>query len=193
MLGSLKRLISNLVDGAKSQNRFENKNCLLATAALLICIATVDREMSKARRRKLHATLKSSFELDDLTTIQLIDDADAADRSAIDLYHFTRQLNDAIDDEGRRQIVKMMWEIIYVDGNANEFESNIIWRAADLLGVPSRQRIELRQRVAADRAASAARPHRQPGPEQEAAFARIHDAHFDVPRAMRRIRGGAES
>jgi uncharacterized tellurite resistance protein B-like protein len=173
MFESLKTLISNLVDDEKSRSRFENKDCLLATATLLIHIATVDREMSEARRRKLHAVLKSHFELDDLTTIQLIDDADVANRRAIDLYHFTRQLNDAIDDEGRRQIVKMMWEIIYVDGSANEFENNIIWRAADLLGVSSRQRIELRQRVAADRAASAARAHRQPGPEQEAAFARI--------------------
>ena len=118
-------------------------------------MATVDSEMSEARRRKLHAVLKSSFGLDDVTTDRLIDDAAAADRSAIDLYHFTRQLNDALDDEGRRQIVKMMWEIIYVDGSVNEFESNIIWRAADLLGVSSRQRIELRRRIAADKAALA--------------------------------------
>jgi len=46
-----------------------------------------------------------------------------------------------------------MWQIIYVDESVNEFESNIIWRTADLLGVSSRQRIELRQRVAADKAA----------------------------------------
>jgi hypothetical protein len=47
----------------------------------------------------------------------------------------------------------MMWEIVYVDGCANEFESNIIWRTADLLGVSSRQRIELRQFVVAERPA----------------------------------------
>jgi uncharacterized tellurite resistance protein B-like protein len=111
--------------------------------------------MSDARRGKLHAVLKASFGLDDLTTVKLIDDAAAADRSAIDLYNFTRQLNDVLDDHGRRQIVKMMWEVIYVDGSMNEFENNIIWRAADLLGVSSRQRIELRQRIAAGRAALA--------------------------------------
>ena len=32
----------------------------------------------------------------------------------------------------------------------SEFQSNIIWRTADLLGVSSRQRIELRQRVAVE-------------------------------------------
>ena len=154
MFGSLKNLISSLVEDARLQ-RFEDTGCRVATAALLTRVATVDSEMSEARREKLHAVLKSSFGLDDRTTAQLIDDAAAADRSAIDLYHFTRQLNHVLDDEGRRRIVKMMWEVVYVDESVNEFESNIIWRAADLLGVSSRQRIELRQRIAADRAALA--------------------------------------
>jgi uncharacterized tellurite resistance protein B-like protein len=155
MFGSLKTFVSSLVEDARLQNRSENKDCRLATAALLIRVATVDSEMSEARQGKLHAVLKSSFGLDDRTTAQLIDDAAVADHSAIDLYHFTRQLNHVLDDEGRRRIVKMMWEVVYVDESVNEFESNIIWRAADLLGVSSRQRIELRQRIAADRAALA--------------------------------------
>lgn len=149
MFGSLKTFFSNLIEDARLRNQFENKDCRLATAALLIRVATVDSEMSEARRGKLHAVLKLGFGLDDLATVQLIDDAAAADRSAIDLYHFTRQLNDVLDDAGRCRIVKMMWEIIYVDGSVNEFENNIIWRAADLLGVSSRERIELRQQVAA--------------------------------------------
>jgi uncharacterized tellurite resistance protein B-like protein len=152
MFGSLKSLISDFVEDAGLPNQFESKDCRLATAALLIRVATVDSEMSEARRGKLHAVLKSRFGLDDVTTARLIDDAAAADRSAIDLYHFTHQLNDALDDEDRRQIVKMMWEIFYVDGNVNEFENNIIWRAADLLGVSSRQRIDLRRRIAAEKA-----------------------------------------
>jgi uncharacterized tellurite resistance protein B-like protein len=133
--------------------KLRDTNCCLATAALLTRVATVNSEMSEARREKLHAVLKSCFELDDLATVQLIHDAAVADRTAVDLYHFTRQLNEVLDNEGRQRIVKMMWQIIYVDGRVNEFESNIIWRAADLLGVSSRQRIELRQRVAVDRAA----------------------------------------
>jgi hypothetical protein len=51
----------------------------------------------------------------------------------------------------------MMWEIVCADGTVDALEDNIIWRAADLLGVSSRQRVELRQRVSADRAAGLAR------------------------------------
>jgi len=152
MFGSLRSLISSLVEQSGLQ-KLEFTDGRLATAALLIRVATVNSEMSEARREKINAVLKSCFGLDDLATAQLIHDAAAADRNAVDLYHFTRQLNDVLDNEGRQRIVKMMWQVIYADERLNEFESNMIWRIADLLGVSSRQRIELRQRVAVDRAA----------------------------------------
>jgi uncharacterized tellurite resistance protein B-like protein len=158
MFGSLKTLISSLGEDARPPSPFENQKCRLATAALLIRIATVDGDMSKARLGKLHAVLKSGFDLDELTAALLIDDAAAANRNAIDLYHFTRQLNAVLDDEGRREIVRMMWQIVLVDGRANEFENNIVWRAADLLAVPSRERIELRQQIAAEGADRAGCP-----------------------------------
>jgi uncharacterized tellurite resistance protein B-like protein len=152
MVGSLKTFILRLVEEARCQKQLANRDCRLATAALLVRVATVNGEMSQTRRKKLHAVLKSSFGLDHVTTRQLIEGGAAAERSAIDLYHFTRQLNELLDEEGRRRIVGMMWEIIYVDGSVNECEANIIWRAADLLGVSSRERIELRQRTVASKA-----------------------------------------
>jgi uncharacterized tellurite resistance protein B-like protein len=78
-----------------------------------------------------------------------------AERGAIDLYQFTCLLNEALDDKGRRQVVQMMWEIAYVEGRLNGFEANVIWRTADLLGVPSRQRLEISQQIAAERSAFA--------------------------------------
>jgi uncharacterized tellurite resistance protein B-like protein len=156
MFGSFKALMSNLVAGSGLPAQFENKNGQLAAAALLIRVATVDSEMSEARLGKLHAVLQSGFDLDDLATVKLIEHADAAARRAIDLYHFTRQLNAVLDDEGRRRVVEMMWKIIFADRSASASENNIVWRAADLLGVSSRQRIDLRRRIAAERAAATA-------------------------------------
>src|ERR1700730_16613776 len=68
MFGSLKTFISSLIEDARLQNRSENKDCWLATAALLIRVATVDSEMSEARRGKLHADITTRFGLDDRTT-----------------------------------------------------------------------------------------------------------------------------
>jgi uncharacterized tellurite resistance protein B-like protein len=84
----------------------------------------------------------------------LLAEATQAEHEAVDLYHFTRLLNRALDEDGRRRMVEMMWEIVYADGRVTEFESNLIWRAADLLGISSRERIELGRRVASERGSS---------------------------------------
>jgi len=42
----------------------------------------------------------------------------------------------------------MMWELVYADGQVSEFEDNVVWRAADLLGISSRDRIDLKHQVA---------------------------------------------
>lgn len=152
MFGTLKTLIVNLVEDRRSRGRLASEDCRLAIAALLVRVATVNGEMSQARRAKLHVILKSVFGLDYHATVRLIDAAATAERRAIDLYHFTRQLNEIFDHRDRHRVVGMMWELLYADGRVNECEANIIWRASDLLGVSTRERIELRQRIAANSA-----------------------------------------
>jgi uncharacterized tellurite resistance protein B-like protein len=100
------------------------------------------------RARKLHGIVKRRFGLDDGAADELIDKATVAEHEAVDLYHFTSLLNRTLDEDGRARVVEMMWEIVYADGWRDELEDNLLWRAADLLGVSPRQRIELRQRIA---------------------------------------------
>ena len=59
--------------------------------------------------------LQSRYGFDDAASAQLIVDAEAIAENAIDLYRFTRPLNEALDDEGRRRIVQMMWEVVARD------------------------------------------------------------------------------
>lgn len=150
MFRSLKSFISTLVE-KEGQSPGVSK-LQLATAALLTRVATVHNEMSQARRTKLHAVLRSHFDLDDPATATLLEESAAVDRTAVDLCRFTRQLNQFLNDESRRRLVRMMWEVVYADGRVNELEDNIIWRVADLLGVTTRQRVQLRQQIAPDRA-----------------------------------------
>jgi uncharacterized tellurite resistance protein B-like protein len=92
--------------------------------------------------------IKQRFELDEETTNELVVEATAAEQQAVDLYHFTSLINRSLNADGRRRVVEMMWEIVFADGRVTEFEDNLLWRAADLLGISSRERIELRQQVA---------------------------------------------
>jgi len=153
MFRSVNTLFQYLAGEARPRTQTYDYNRWLVTAALLTRVATVHSEMSEVRRKTLRTVLQSRSGLDDHAVARVLEEAAAVNRNAIDLYHFTHQLNQMLDDESRVQTVRMMWEVVYADGHADEFEANIIWRAADLLGVSSRQRVELRQRVSADRAA----------------------------------------
>ena len=110
---------------------------------------SLDGEPSDVEKRKLHSLLESRFKLDPGTADQLIASATLVEGEAVDLYHFTSIIMRSVDEEGRLTIVEMMWELVYADGQVTEFEDNVVWRAADLLGVSSRDRIELKHRVAA--------------------------------------------
>jgi uncharacterized tellurite resistance protein B-like protein len=154
MFESFKSFIAEFVDGDKHPGQFAADDYRLAAAAMLVHAAAIDGEMSQSERDKLHAVIESRFNLDDAATDELIDKATTAEHEAVDLYHFTHRLNRALDEEGRAKIVEMMWEIVYADGQRDELEDNLLWRAADLLGVSAQERIELRRRVGGEGANS---------------------------------------
>jgi uncharacterized tellurite resistance protein B-like protein len=148
MFESFKNFVAEFVDGEKHPSQFADNDYRLAAVALLVHAATIDGDMSQSERDKLHALVKGRFALDDALADELIDKATQAEHEAVDLYHFTSLLNRTLDEEGRARVVEMMWEIVYADGRRDELEDNLLWRAADLLGVSQRQRLELRRRIA---------------------------------------------
>jgi uncharacterized tellurite resistance protein B-like protein len=151
MFDSFRKFLSEVSDDGALPIHFEHDDYRLAAAALLVHAAAIDGDISDAERDQLQAVIKRQFGLDEATTDELVAEATEAEHEAIDLYHFTSLINRSLDEDGRRRVVEMMWEIAYADGRVDEFESNLIWRVADLLGISSRERIELGQRVASRR------------------------------------------
>jgi uncharacterized tellurite resistance protein B-like protein len=147
MFESFKSFIADFVDGEKHPSQFEDNDYRLAAAALLVHAAAIDGEMTASERAKLHAVIRERFALDDSSTDELIEKATAAEHESVDLYHFTQALNRVLDEPGRARVIEMMWQIVFADGKRDELEDNLLWRAADLLGVSPRERIELRRRI----------------------------------------------
>ena len=147
MFETFKSFISDFVDGEKHPSQFADNDYRLAAAALLVHAAAIDGEISPRERDKLHGVIKQRFALTDQAADELIAKATEAEQESVDLYHFTRLLNRSLDEPGRARVIEMMWEIVFADGQRDELENNLLWRAADLLGVSPRERIELRRRI----------------------------------------------
>ena len=146
MLDAIRQFIAELT-GMPEPRIFGDDDYRLAAAALLFHATAIDGVVSPEERAKLHQLLKLRFGLDDTAADQLAAAAEAADNEAVDLYGFTSILMRRLDEAGRERIVEMMWELVFVDRHVHEFEDNLIWRVAELLGVSSQTRIRLKQAV----------------------------------------------
>ncbi|WP_024276703.1 TerB family tellurite resistance protein [Xanthobacter sp. 126] len=147
MFRTLSDFISDITGGHREAAAFDETDYRLAAAALLVHVMSIDGAVTPEERAVLKTILAGRFALDEAETEQLVELAIAKDAEAVDLYAFTSVLNRALDEEGRLRIVEMMFEVAYADGGLSEFEDNLVWRAAELLNVGSRDRIRIRREV----------------------------------------------
>lgn len=144
MISALKRFLTDLT-GEPEPKPIDADEARLAAAALLYHVTAIDGVVAKDERARLRALLEQRFGLGDDDLDDLMAAAETADKQAVDLYGFTSVLKQRLDIAERERLVGMMWELVYADDKVHEFEDNLIWRAAELLGVSSDVRIRLKQ------------------------------------------------
>ncbi len=147
MLDALKNFINELTGDAPAAKGFDSADYQLAAAALLVHIASIDGEFDDNERARIQQLVEARFGLSAGAARQVIEEARASEREAVDLYRFTSVLKRRLDAEGRLAVVGMLWDMAHADGAVHEFEENVVWRVAELLGVSTRDRVLLRREV----------------------------------------------
>ncbi len=144
-----KELVDRVAGHQKPARNFHEDELRLAAAALLVHASMIDGKADPSERRKLKELLRERFDLADDEVRRLVHEAGVEESESVDLFGFTSVLCRELDPDGRKRIVEMLWEVAMADGAVHEFESNLVWRAAELLGVSTRDRVTLKQVVAA--------------------------------------------
>ncbi len=119
----------------------------LAAAALMFAIMDADGYRDAAELEKLESTLASYFAIEGAALQELVWKGEAAEAEAVDLYQFTSVLVKLPEDE-RLHLLELLFEVVYADGELHELEDNMVWRIAELLGISTRERVDLRRKVA---------------------------------------------
>ncbi len=156
MFDGLKSLVETLQAIGKTRDNDDSKNELdklpLAVAALLVHAATSDGQMDDREEMVLRKLLKSHYQLDDDVSEALFTEAQAREAEAVEIYSFTREIQTSLAPVERQAVVRLMWQVAVADGVIDDFEANLIWRTAELIGVSTRDRVFLRQEVLAQSA-----------------------------------------
>lgn len=145
----LKDLVEGVDQDSSRAKNLREEELRQAAGALLITAGGIDGRFDTEEKRKVKALLQRRFDLEPDEVRELFEESAERERDAVDLYRFTSVLCRELDRDGRRRVVEMLWEVVLADGLVDEFESNLVWRVAELIGVSARDRITLRKQVEA--------------------------------------------
>lgn len=136
MLRKLHKLLHETLGGKESdQEQGDEAEIRLAAAALLVEIARADAGEDEEERRLAEHLVRDRFKLDEEQTAQLMALASSRADESISLFEFTNRLKDALDEPGRGDLVEMLWDVVYADGEVDRHEEHLMRRIADLLYV----------------------------------------------------------
>ena len=143
----IKALVDRVLGDDERAANLREEELRLAAAALLVHASLIDGHVDPGETKKLKAMLQSRFAIDDEELRKTLKEATAWEQDSVDLYGFTSIMCRELDQDGRQRMVEMLWEIVLADGVLHEFESNLVWRASELLGVSTQDRVRLRKLV----------------------------------------------
>ena len=156
MLTSLKRLFADLLD-RRPEKVFELDDPRLAVAALMFHVVAVDGAVTPHEKTRWIEELARRFELPLGEAQALAEAGRAAELETADLMTFTAGLQRRLPMAERLDVMRSLWDIALADGEIHEFEDDVVWRIADLLGIEPRDRMILRKEVEAEHEAAALR------------------------------------
>ena len=142
MLRSLQLFFEERISLLRGRGEDEVERRLgLATAALFIEMMRADFEVTAEERTKLEVLLRETLALDENETRELVAEAEREVESSVELFQFTRLIDEAFTPEQKVKVVERLWRIAYADENVDRLEEHLVRKIANLLHVSHRDYI----------------------------------------------------
>ena len=119
----------------------------LAAAALLAEAALGDDRFDDVERVAIGRLLRERFGLDEDDAGRLVEAATQRASDSVHLLRFTRRIKDNFSPAERVELIEMIWEVVYADGELHDYEDSLSRRIAGLIYVSDRDRGAARKRV----------------------------------------------
>ena len=118
----------------------------LAACALLIEIAYADEEFTEDEEQHLVSAVRQQYGLEEEEADQLLELADKARASAVDLWQFTKLIKQNYSLGQKMVLVEVMWGLVYADGQLSSHEESLMRRVCHLLDLAPGYLADVRKR-----------------------------------------------
>jgi len=139
--------------GKKSQidhgNQIKEKvhDIRIATCAILLEMAKIDGEFSKAEQESIISILKKDHNLSDEDAAQLLEASNNELKKSLDLWQFTNRINQDYATEEKIRIIEMVWKVIYTDEKLDKHEDYLVHQLGKLLRLTHKQLIDAKIKI----------------------------------------------
>ena len=107
----------------------------LAAAVLMVEVARMDETIDPEERGRILELVKWKFDLTEAEAGSLLAEAEKITEGPAHWHRFAAALRDAMEPPERLQIVNLLWDIVYADGQLHHLETSLMRRVAALLNV----------------------------------------------------------
>ncbi|MFA7431319.1 MAG: TerB family tellurite resistance protein [Rhodospirillaceae bacterium] len=145
MLAKLKSFLFNSAPDMAGAS--EGDAARFACAVLLAEAGLMDGSLGDDERTSIEHLLGTRFGLDATATTALLDRALTEAHRSTELYGHARTVKDEFTYEERIELMEMLWEVVYADGELHDYESNLMRRLAGLLYVEDQDSGAARKRA----------------------------------------------
>jgi len=142
MIRALKQYLKSAFDDGVYEDR--DRSLRLACTVMMFEVLRADAETHPEEVRKIRQHVVNAFDLEDEEAEELMRQAEHEAEHAISLHEVIRAVNDAYLPEDKRDLIRMLWDVAYADGELDRYEEHTIRKLADWLYVPHRDFIQMK-------------------------------------------------
>ena len=136
MIDIVKRYFGKGTDITKDRNSQDRQhNIQVASCALLLEMSHIDGEFDAVEQGRILSIVKRDFHLTDEDAEALLKTAQEELDESIDLWRFTKLINENYSAEEKQGIIETVWKIAYADGKLDKHEDYLVHKLAQLLHV----------------------------------------------------------
>ncbi len=143
----INRIKAMILGGGVPAGTDDANDAEAAAVALLVEAAVMDGDFDAEERHVIAGLIVERFGIAAADVEDLIAAGEQAVADSHQLYAFTSAVKQGFDFDQRIELIEMLWEVAYADGELHDFEASLVRRVAGLIHVSDRDNGAARKRV----------------------------------------------
>lgn len=140
MFDLLNKILGNSEKDATNSQKVEDPH--IALCVLLLEAAHVDGNCSTEEKQHLIETLTKHYGISPDQIDSLLQKSDDQRKESVDLFRFTRYMNNSFDKEEKIKVMEAVWRIILIDDHLEAHEDHFAHKLSNLLRLTHKELID---------------------------------------------------